>query len=361
MRQAGPGIVRIEVRRPWSSVLPDSIRPGLAGSAIIRVIGNGLVWDRQGFVVTVCDLAQPGDSLQVVLGGTVRRLADFVAQDAETGLSLIRLRGEAAVQPIPRGNPLLPLQEDAWVLTLGATGRGPSRHLALSRVRHRTVTGDVWRARLEGNVDAALAGAGVLDMDGLLIGVMLGEGIESAILPSDAPGMPLEFPLDSDGPSEAGWVLPLEQMERTVRFLLERRGGQGFLGVRVEVPPGTPEERTRADVGLTVARVLPESPASKAGIRTGDRILAFAGQPVRSWDQLTQMVAANTPERSVKVELARGDRSLTTTVRLADRGSMVWRAKQLTLAEGRERRLLRQLESLNQQLRLFRDQLRRNP
>jgi S1-C subfamily serine protease len=360
-RQAGQGIVRIEARRPWSSVLPDSIRPGLAGSAIIRVIGNGLVWDPRGYVVTVCDLAQPGDSLQVVLEGTVRRLADFVAQDAETGLSLIRVRGETPVQPIPRGNAQLALRENAWVLTLGATGRGPSRHLALSRVRHKIMTGDVWRARLEGNVDAALAGAGVLDMDGHLIGVLLGEGIESAILPSGAPGMPLEYPLDTDGPSEAGWVLPLEQMDRTVRFLLERRGGQGFLGVRVEVPAGTPEERARADAGLTVARVLPESPASKAGIRAGDRILNFGGQPVRSWDQLTQLVAANPPERPVKVDLVREDRSLTTTVRLADRGSMVWRAKQLALADGRERRLLRQIESLNQQLRLFRDQLRRNP
>jgi S1-C subfamily serine protease len=359
VQQAGPGIVRIEAMRPWSSVLPDSLRPGIAGSAIIRTVGNGLVWDSRGHILTVCDLAQPGDSLQVVLEGSVRRRAAFIGQDAETGLSLIRLQG-TPVRPILRGDSRVSLQDDAWVLTLGA-GRGPAHRLALARIRHRLQTGDVWRVKLEGPIESALAGAGVLDLDGRLVGVLLGEGIESAILPSSASGAPLEYPLDSDGPSEAGWVMPVEQMERTVRFLLDRRGGQGFLGVRVEVPGGSEAGRAGAEASLTVTRVLPQSPASKAGIRAGDRIIAFSGQPVRSWDQLTQMVAAAAPERPVKIDLVRGNQSLTTTVHLADRGSMVWRAKQLALAEGRERRLLRRIENLNQQLRLFQDQLRRTP
>jgi serine protease Do len=361
LQQTGPGIVRIEARRPWSSVLPDSIRPAVPRSAIIRVVGNGLIWDSQGTIVTVADLAQPGDSILVILEGGLRRSAEFIGQDAETGLSLIRARGVAGLRPIARGDSRAALRENAWVLTISGQGRGPSRELTLSRIRSRLQTGDLWRARLDGSVDAARTGAGVLDPDGRLVGLLLGEGVETAILPSSAPGAPLEYPLECEGLSEAGWVMPLEAMERAVRFLLERRTGQGFLGVRVEVPSAISEQPPTTEGHLIVARVLPESPAARAGIRAGDHIVSFGGQPVRSWDQLTQMVAAASPELPVKVELLRDDRTLSTTVRLADRGSMVWRAKQLALAEGRERQLLRRIESLNQQLRLFRDQLRRVP
>jgi S1-C subfamily serine protease len=361
LQQAGPGIVRIEVRRPWSSVLPDSLRPALPGPAIIRVVGNGLLWDSRGTVVTACDLAQPGDSIQVILDGSARRPADFVGQDAETGLSVVRLRGAASGGPSPRGDPFVALHENSWVFTIGAIGRGSSRQLTLSRIHNRVHSGEVWRVRLEGSGDVGLAGAGVLDPDGRLVGMLLGEGIESAIIPSGAPGVPLEYALDTEGPTEAGWVMPMDMVDRTVRFLLDRRSGQGFLGVQVEVPPAVPSEQTAAGSGLRVARVLPESPASRSGIRAGDRIESFGGQLVQSWDQLTQMVAASPPEQPVQVELLRDGRTLSTTVFLADRGSMVWRAKQLALAEGRERRLIRRIESLNQQLRLFRDELRRSP
>jgi serine protease Do len=348
--------VRIETRRPWSSVLPDSLRPVAPGATVIRVIGNGLVWDPQGAIVTVADLAQPGDSITVVLDGGVRRSATFIGQDAETGLSLIRVRGASGLAPAARGDSRTALQENAWVLTIGSQGRGPSRQLTLARIRNRLQTGELWRVRLDGTVDAALTGAGVMDTDGRVVGILLGEGVESAILPSSAPGVSLEYPLECDGPSESGWVMPLEIVERTVRFLLERKAGQGFLGVRVEVPSETHPEQAAAAPNLIVARVLPESPAARGGIRAGDRIVTFAGQPVRSWDQLTMLVAAASPERPVKIEIIRNEKPLTTTVQLADRGSMVWRAKQLALAEGRERQILRRLETLNQQLRLFREQ-----
>lgn len=329
--------------------------------AIIRVVGNGLLWDSRGTVVTVCDLAQPGDSILIVLDGNSRRAADFVGQDAETGLSVVRLRGAPSGGPSLRGDPFVALQENSWVFTIGAMGRGSSRQLTLSRIHDRVHSGEVWRVRLEGSRDVGLAGAGVLDTDGRLVGLLLGEGVESAIVPSGAPGVPLEYVLDTDGPTEAGWVMPLDMVDRAVRFILDRRSGQGFLGVQVEVPPALQPEQSAAASGLRVARVLPGSPASHAGIRAGDRVVAFGGQRVQSWDQLTQMVAAAAPEHPVQVEFLRDGRTLSTTVFLADRGSMVWRAKQLALAEGRERRLIRRIESLNQQLRLFRDELRRNP
>jgi regulator of sigma E protease len=45
------------------------------------------------------------------------------------------------------------------------------------------------------------------------------------------------------------------------------------------------------DVPVVVREVTPNSPASEAGLQTGDQILAIAGQPVRSAEQVTQFIS----------------------------------------------------------------------
>lgn len=42
------------------------------------------------------------------------------------------------------------------------------------------------------------------------------------------------------------------------------------------------------DTSRTVVTVLPETPAARAGLRTGDRVLAVGGEPVSSWTEMTE-------------------------------------------------------------------------
>jgi membrane-associated protease RseP (regulator of RpoE activity) len=48
-----------------------------------------------------------------------------------------------------------------------------------------------------------------------------------------------------------------------------------------------------ADVGRTCKPSDPVSPAKLAGLRSGDRIVSFNGQTIKSWDQLTTLIRAN--------------------------------------------------------------------
>lgn len=209
---------------------------------------------------------------------------------------------------------------------------------------------------MEGGADAGLAGAGALDVDGRLIGILLGEGLESVRLQSAGPGASVEHPLSCEGPSEAGWVLPIEEIERAARLMLSQsREGQGFLGVRAEVPPDAPSRAAPQEPGLVVTQVLSRSPAARAGIMAGDRIVSYDGQSVRSWDELTRQVASTSPAQPVKIEVIRNGQRVSMRVQIGDRGAMLWQEKQRALAQGRERQLVRQLESIELQLRLFRD------
>lgn len=47
------------------------------------------------------------------------------------------------------------------------------------------------------------------------------------------------------------------------------------------------------DVPVIVREVTPDTPAAEAGLQPGDRILAIAGQPVKSAEQVTQFISAH--------------------------------------------------------------------
>jgi len=61
----------------------------------------------------------------------------------------------------------------------------------------------------------------------------------------------------------------------------------------------------------------PVSPAKRAGIRAGDKIVAVAGVPVRNWAQMGRALRAQPAGRPVAVTVQRGGRQLTVTARLA--------------------------------------------
>jgi membrane-associated protease RseP (regulator of RpoE activity) len=48
-----------------------------------------------------------------------------------------------------------------------------------------------------------------------------------------------------------------------------------------------------AEAGRTCRTTDPETPASKAGLETGDRITSFNGTTITSWDQLSDLIRAN--------------------------------------------------------------------
>src|SRR5262245_28458774 len=61
----------------------------------------------------------------------------------------------------------------------------------------------------------------------------------------------------------------------------------------------------------------PKSPARLAGIRAGDKIVAVAGVPVRSWAQMGKVLRSQPAGQPVAVTVQRGGRQLTLTPSLA--------------------------------------------
>jgi len=74
------------------------------------------------------------------------------------------------------------------------------------------------------------------------------------------------------------------------------------------------EQPSYADKAVVVAGVVKDSPAQKAGIQAGDRIVSFAGVKDPTWERLALELGLSSPGHSVPVTIERDHQLITTGV-----------------------------------------------
>lgn len=115
----------------------------------------------------------------------------------------------------------------------------------------------------------------------------IGEDMQDRLMEVETPDLPLP-------PADVYWTIGYEALERGV-----------MLGIRVEDAP---------EGGARVLSVWSDSPAERAGIESGDVIVAVDGQPVKETFDLTYQIELHEPGDSGAVEVLRGDERLTLQV-----------------------------------------------
>lgn len=96
-----------------------------------------------------------------------------------------------------------------------------------------------------------------------------------------------------------------------------------WLGVRIrdlseaETDEISKRHGIREGFGVVIVDVLAESPASRAGLKGGDIVVAFEGRPVTETRLLQRLIAGAPPEREVKLVVLRQEGRQPVPVRLA--------------------------------------------
>ena len=99
--------------------------------------------------------------------------------------------------------------------------------------------------------------------------------------------------------------------------------GAGYPWLGVQLKDVTAEQardlKPGEEYGAVVDKVEADSPASKAGLQTGDVIVEFAGERVRSVAELRRLVRETPPGRAVEVRVRRGGGTKTLSATLESR------------------------------------------
>jgi len=113
------------------------------------------------------------------------------------------------------------------------------------------------------------------------------------------------------------FAIPIDVVMNVYQQLREKGAvSRGWLGVLIQDVTGELAESFKMETphGALVSRVLPDSPAAKAGIKAGDVIMRFNGTDVSLSSDLPPIVGATSVGQSIPVEVLRDGKSLRLTV-----------------------------------------------
>ena len=108
------------------------------------------------------------------------------------------------------------------------------------------------------------------------------------------------------------------------RFGIAGRGAArsgSFLGVGIQEIDSirAKELKLPEEAGVEVTRIAPDSPAEKAGIKTGDVVTQYNGERVEGMDQFSRMVRETPAGREVKIGIIRNGAPQTITAQIGSR------------------------------------------
>ncbi|HWP99786.1 MAG TPA: PDZ domain-containing protein [Vicinamibacterales bacterium] len=115
-----------------------------------------------------------------------------------------------------------------------------------------------------------------------------------------------------------GFAVPINTVRELLPQLRTGRVVRGRIGIQVMTEPLT--ERSAKALGLpraegaVVSSVTEDSPADRAGLRPGDVIVEFNGRPVKTSDELVDMVVRTKPGTTVPLRVYRKGQPLTLNV-----------------------------------------------
>lgn len=253
---------------------------------------TGTVVEAGGWVVTT-SFAVPQDVTQaiVVLPDGRRTAAQAVGRDLSRGLVLLQidaaLAAELAVpEPAPRGE----LAVGQWTLALGRTWDSATPSVAVGVL---SATSRAWgkAVQTDASVSPANYGGPLIDIHGRVIGIL-------APLPADTAGMTSGTELYDAG---IGFAVPLDDILRSLPQLRASRTlAPGILGIGYAA-------RDPFTAPATIATCRAGSPAARAGLRSGDTIVAADGRPVTRIAELRNVLAPKYAGDTVDLVVERPD------------------------------------------------------
>ena len=283
-------------------------------------LGSGVIISPDGYIVTNNHVVDGATDISVTLSNRDMYPAKLIGTDPLTDLAVIKIEGHD-FPSIPWGDSSK-LEPGQLVLAFGnpygfrfSVTRG-----IISALDRGNPDSDRRKPGQFIQTDAAInpgnSGGALVDARGQLIGI-------NTFLYSPTGAF-----------SGMGFAIPTKIAQPVVNALMkDGKIRHGYIGISIE--DVTPESAKFFDVkkavGAVVSEVSPDSPGSKAGLKTGDVITEFDGKPVSDAGELQMEASLKQPGDTIHLQVMREGKSLDMTLTL---GSMSGGHEQVVAQNG---------------------------
>ena len=321
--KVGPAVVRINSSRTVTTQVPEVFRdpffrdffgsqlPRQPQRQVERGTGSGFIISADGRILTNAHVVDGADTVSVILKDGRKYQGKVLGKDPVTDVAVVKIEANnlpavalgnsERLKPgewaIAIGNPL-GLDNTVTTGIISATGRSSS-----------AITGDPDKRVSFIQTDAAInpgnSGGPLLNARGEVI------GMNTAIL---------------QGTQGLGFAIPINTAQRISQQLIAKgKVEHAYLGIQMaELTPELKQNinsdpnsglTVDQDSGVLVIKVMPNSPAAKAGLRAGDVIHQINGQAVKSANAVQQAVENSSVGQQMRIGLDRNGQNINLAVR----------------------------------------------
>ena len=267
--------------------------------------GSGFIWNKQGHIVTNFHVIYGANAIKVTLADRSEHQAKLVGADPDHDLAVLQIQvSEGMLEPLAVGSSQ-DLRVGQKVLAIGnpfgldhslTTGVVSALGRTIKSMSNRTIEGVV---QTDAAINPGNSGGPLLDSAGRLIGVNT-----QIISPSGAY-------------AGIGFAVPVDTVNRIVPELI-KHGKLIRPGLGVSLVPDAMARRWGIN-GLVIGKVSRGGAAERAGLRgaretssgrieLGDVVVAVAGKPVNTIDELMDVLEHHKVGDQVAVDILRGNR-----------------------------------------------------
>jgi len=243
---------------------------GMPREQVQRSLGSGVIVDGSGLVMTNNHVIEGASEVKIALADKREFEAEVLLKDARTDLAVLRVKdGREKFTAIDLGNSD-ELQVGDVVLALGnpfGVGQTVTHGIVSALARTQVgITDYQFFIQTDAAINPGNSGGALVDLAGRLV------GLNTAIFSR------------SGGSQGIGFAIPVNMVK--VVIASAKSGGttvrRPWLGAKLQnVTPDIAESLgLKRPVGALVATVSDKSPASRAGLKTGDLIVTVDGQAV---------------------------------------------------------------------------------
>jgi S1-C subfamily serine protease len=276
--------------------------------------GSGFIIDHSGVILTNAHVVDNANKVTVTLKDGRIFKGEVKGVDEITDLAVVRINAQGSELPIAPLGDSSTVQVGDWAIAVGnPVGLDNTVTLGIiSTLGRSAAKAGIPDKRVEFiQTDAAInpgnSGGPLLNAQGEVIGI-------NTAIRADAMGI--------------GFAIPINQAKSLQALLASgKKVPHPYIGVQmVNLTPDLARQNNRdpnslfmiAEVeGILVVRVMPDSPAERAGIRRGDVIVAVNNQPIQDGSKLQSLVDRAGLNQVLKLKIQRSDRSLELTVQTA--------------------------------------------